>query len=319
MNPLPQRYHFFNLCIDSEVPLPLLPPCPRDRTDWTIRRPGDHPVDDDIHWLHRWESARGTLLMRIGKVNGGYLLETLGLARFLISIERRRIDAFPGADCEESSLAHLLTDQVLPLALCHEGRVVIHASAVALRDGTAVAFAGPSGRGKSTLAAAFHRAGHRVFADDCLLLERHGERVEATAPYPSLRLWPDALQALGPDRWLGRGEVTDMAHYSEKKQLGFAADGEQAATGALPLTALFLLEEPGSEDFRANRVRGSRAIMGLVEALFALDVRNRRVVSRDFEAVAGVASALPVYAIDFPRDFRSLPEVLDSLVTLIES
>jgi hypothetical protein len=67
----------------------------------------------------------------------------------------------------------MLIAQVLPFAAVLNGLEVFHASAVVL-DGQAVAFAGPSRAGKTSLALALCRLGAGFLADDVLALERDG-------------------------------------------------------------------------------------------------------------------------------------------------
>jgi hypothetical protein len=309
------HYQIFDVCIESEVPLPGSRPCDDAAPAWSVSCPGEALDESHFRWFHIWKSSDGQEQMKVARENGDYLLNIFGLATFRIGLEDRRIVAYAKSDCATDTLAHLLADQVLPRALCHAGRAVIHASAIMLRDGRVMAFTGPSGRGKSTLATAFHNAGHRVLADDCLLLEQDGEAVWAVAAYPSLRLWPDTLDQLTGHAALQDARIADMAHYSSKKQL-LLDDENDLAGRKVRLSALCLLndpQDPDVEEIRLSPVAGSAAIMALVEAQFALDVRDRDVVRRDFERIGQIASVLPVCRLSFPREFSLLPKVLDCI------
>jgi HPr kinase/phosphorylase len=57
-----------------------------------------------------------------------------------------------------------------------KARIYLHASCVAL-SGTGVVLLGPSGSGKSDLALRLIDAGARLVADDCLVVERFGDRL----------------------------------------------------------------------------------------------------------------------------------------------
>ena len=247
-----------------------------------------------------------------------YLLTFPGLAGFRILFEQRRIEAFAGPGCPDATLAHLLLDQVVPRALCHQGRMVIHASAVQMADGRAVAFTGPSGRGKSTLAAAFLNHGCALLSDDCLLVEEKAGGVSAVPAYSSLRLWADSAEALN---MLGNhpgARVSAMAHYSEKKQL-LLSEPEAAATARrADLCALFLLQEPAAGSAAGLAVRitpagGMASILAVIEAQFALDVVRSHIVQRSFELVGQVFSAVPVFRLAYPRDMGKMPEVIDAV------
>ena len=150
MNPLPQESHYkiFDVCLSSELVLPGLSACDGESVDWTITCP-QHSLDDSAYqWFHSWKSEDGNELMKSARLEGDYLLRIFDLAVFRIFFGERRIEAYALAECPPSTMAHLLMDQVLPRVICHQGRAVIHASAVQLPDGRAVAFTGPSGRGK---------------------------------------------------------------------------------------------------------------------------------------------------------------------------
>jgi len=308
-------YRFFDLCLESELELPGLARSEAAQPDWSVWR-RERAVDlESFDWLHSWESPGGETVMAVARENGAYVLEFPGMATFFIDFQSRSLAIEPAAGCGDDTLVHLLLDQVLPRAICHEGRVVIHASAVALPDGGALAFSGVSG--KSTLAAAFHRAGHRLLSDDCLLLKPMKGTVYAIPAYSSVRLWQDSLDAVFADDQATKQRTRRMAHYTRKHNLQLQADA--AAQGLLPspLKALFLLEPPASTgqapSVRIAKANGMSAIMAIVEAQFALDVTDRDAVKRGFETVSEVAGCVPVWRLTYPRDFTLLSHVVDEI------
>src|SRR3989441_9254395 len=118
-----------------------------------------------------------------------------GVGRFLVR-EGREIVVEPSPKVTEAALRAFLLGPVLAVALHQRGRLVHHASAVAL-DGGAVAFLGGSGRGKSTLAGTLYRRGHRLIADDVLVVSDAADGPCAWPGIPQLKLWPDTAAALG--------------------------------------------------------------------------------------------------------------------------
>jgi hypothetical protein len=248
-------------------------------------------------------------------------LKLPGLACFRIDFASRIIEVISEPASTLETLSHLLLDQVIPRVLCHTGRVVVHASAVLLEDGRAVAFTGTSGRGKSTLASAFSREGFPVIADDCLLLQSGDGTdgvVQAFASYPSLRLWPDSSEALWDTGDPASPRISDMAHYSNKKQVFLAGERQQELASPSPLAALYLLNKPpdaGPEPgIRIKPAGGTAAIMAMIEALFALDVVRKDLVQRNFEQAAQVAGQTEVYDLSYPRYFNELPDVVATVV-----
>ena len=77
-------------------------------------------------------------------------------------------------------LAVYLLGPVMGFVLRLRGITCLHASAVMV-DNRALAFLGPPGAGKSTLAAAFALSGHPVLSDDVLPLTRSGWTVPGRA------------------------------------------------------------------------------------------------------------------------------------------
>jgi len=317
---------FFDFCIDCDWPLPGLPDCPAGSAAWSVSRVADAGAGRDFLPFHTWQSPAGQQVMSAARCGEAYLLSFPGLARFAIDFAGRRIAAQALAGCADITLSHLLLDQVLPRAVCHQGRPVLHASAVLLNDGRAIAFTGPTGRGKSTLAAAFHRAGFPVLTDDCLLLQPQDEGLIAIPAYPSLRLWPDSLAALfGP----AAGSTSLMAHYSDKKQLLLGSEGQLAVAQWPQLEALFLLADPATEalpsaaheatknglPIHIRRSGGSAALVALLEAMFALDPVDRDAVQRSFNLVGEVASRVPLLKLRYPRAYTELARLVDTIAT----
>jgi hypothetical protein len=142
--------------------------------------------------------------------------------------------------------------------------------------------------------------------------------VFAVPAYSSLRLWPDSLNTLLEGGDLDKRNVTEMAHYSDKKQV-LLENGAGAVAPPQPveLSALFLLNQPlessPDEGISINPARGSAAIMAMVEAQFALDVVERAVVKRNFSTVGRVAGGVPVFALTYPRDYGVLSQVIDNI------
>ncbi len=114
-------------------------------------------------------------------------------ARVLVEDGRTvTIELAPGADAAEASSTLMAPVQAV---LWHQrGLLPLHASVIGV-NGVAVALSGPSGVGKSTLAAALAAGGHEVLADDiCIVDAANGADVLPGAA--RLRLWRDAVDHL---------------------------------------------------------------------------------------------------------------------------
>jgi hypothetical protein len=109
----------------------------------------------------------------------------------------REIIIDPIAHAEERILRLYLLGAVLGILLHQRGLLVLHASTVAV-NGSALAFIGDSGWGKSTTAGALHARGHRLVSDDVTAIALNSSPIPIVIPgYGRLKLWPDAAKALG--------------------------------------------------------------------------------------------------------------------------
>src|SRR4029079_11072076 len=124
-----------------------------------------------------------------------YVVRFPDLADFVISLDRQTVRCTPAPGIPDDLIAVLYSNQVVPLVMGCNGDLVLHGSAVVI-DGRAIAFLGPSRRGKSTLAAGFAKAGYPFLTDDGLILDRDGEDYLVRPRAPSLRLCSDSEAAV---------------------------------------------------------------------------------------------------------------------------
>ena len=119
--------------------------------------------------------------------------EVRGVGAFLVTSGRNiLVELFEGAS--EEAVRLCLLGPVMGLALHQRGLFNLHASAVSIA-GNAVAFLGGHGWGKSTMAAMLQSLGHTVISDDLAALDPNSRKVFPS--FPQLKLWPDAVDALG--------------------------------------------------------------------------------------------------------------------------
>ncbi len=300
------RYRLSGFVIQSSVGLPELPRAtgtPSYVFTLSARARDARP----LHWFHHWQASGNRRWLSFARTPAGYLLRFPRLADFEVLRERRgtfsRIRARPRRALPIETARHLFLDQVWPLVLSGGGRLVIHASAVVLPDGRAVAFAGPAGAGKSSLAAAMISAGCRLVTDDCLLLEPRGGRWRAVPSYPGLRLWPDMLARFAGG---GRGG-TGVAHYTSKRRL---AGAMPFARRAAPLAAMYLVRRRAAgAKVAVTPLAGAAALMELVPFTYLLDFGAREALARSFAELAALTTAVPILGLDVPHAPRRLGEV----------
>jgi hypothetical protein len=280
------------------MPLPELPVCDAS-ADVVLRVGGGREPAGAGREVHRWELPDGSLWLTISRTAGGYLLWFAEMATFFVSEDGARVRCWPCAWTPEDTLRHLFLDQVMPLVMARRGRTVLHASVVAL-DCAAVAFAGVSGMGKSTLAGAMvKRGGASLVSDDCLVLEENGGGFETVPSYPGLRLWPDVVAAVSG----AENGVSRVCHYSRKARVELGFSGAR-----LPLRRIYLLER-GEDGVSAARVAGLDAMMAVVKSSYVLDPEDREELGRQFASAGRIAGMGLCSRLSYPRELERLGEV----------
>lgn len=179
------RYRLYNLIIDSDLELALLPKDDGEGGADLVVRQGRVAFDlpNALHEVSWYQVGREAFVVEIQKV-----------ARFKVCQGRHvTIERFFGAGDNEVAL--YLLGSVIAGALLQRDVFLLHACAVAADSG-AILIAGEPGAGKSTLTAALVRQGYRLVADDVCLLTIKDGRAMVHPGYPYIKLWSDSLDLL---------------------------------------------------------------------------------------------------------------------------
>jgi len=158
----------------------------------------------------------GSIWLTISRSSPGYILDFPGLCSFDIEPEDPCILYAPEPGAASSTIVHLILDHALPrLISLLKGYFVLHASAWVVGERAILAL-GQSGAGKSTMASWFGAQGYPILTDDCLVLRQDSPKSQwmALPSYPSVRLWPDSIDAVGIDD----SALREFAHYSGKRR-----------------------------------------------------------------------------------------------------
>lgn len=286
-------YHFADVRVRSRVDLPeLVRAAPgADAGDITVHWV-DHFDPASTVWFHQWDDGP-EIWARFGEAEEGWVVEFPSLAEFRINAAATSVSVQTRPGTPAFTVRHLLLNQILPLVLSRQGRVVLHAGAVAI-GGEVTAFFGPTRSGKSTLVAACARAGAEVVSDDCVVVYREGTQWMAVPSYPALRLSSSALDHLG---WAPVGR-TAASHYNDKHRLGPTTSEWRFAERPYPLVRLIRL---------AGDVAGRPVAVDLYSQVFRLDVRDRAEALRLFHTVADLAADVEVRDLVLPAEQRDAP------------
>lgn len=309
----------FGLCVESDCPLAELLPATAATPDIRVQALLSHEVIDEAPTeIRRWHTPDGRTTRIAAKIPRGYLMRFPGKADFLLSANCSEIRY----RCEQHHAGpwfrHVLLDQMIPRILAQGGRLVLHSSAVLIASG-AVSLIGVSGRGKSTLAAAFHAQGAQFYADDSLLIDTSRRGILCASAYPGVRLWPDSAANVRHtiESQVPLGYVPDKARcYLD----GNASSVPQADYA--PLRAILALRRRQPNErvslVRLSRLPSAVAATQLMAHSFMFDISDRGHLSQLFQEVARVVATVPVYLARYPSDLARLPQVCAEITRAIE-
>lgn len=289
-----QFYRVSGLSVASEIELPGLIAATADvPPEVTIRR---GPVPDTLAGATAsgptWQIAGKQFLMRIPDI-----------VRFLLK-DGNEIVFAPESDAKAADIPIFLLGTVFGILLHQREQIVLHASAVRV-NGRAVLFAGASGAGKSTIAAALAQRGYPLVTDDFCTLTIDGRGAPLVHPDGrQLKLWAQAIERL--DLATQRGE---RVRQSLEK---FYVEPGEVFTEPLALGAVYALREarpphaPGIE--KPNVV--DAALLLRRNAYRPLLVRRMEQKANYFHAATTIANVAGIFHLTRALDFGKMPEVI---------
>lgn len=263
-------------------------------------------------WQHEWKGSDDSITLSMTVHKNGFLLRFPELCDFILDPDQRYIHIIPHEALDENTIEHLLVDQVLPRFLAHEGHLLLHACAVDIQ-GRTVLFLGKSGWGKSTLAALLHQAGHTLYSDDCVLLQSHGSDWQATATYPSLRLYEDSIESIA----VNDSSLSPVSEYSDKQRIALSIEPTQAAS---PLHAMYFLSDPktATDHIQITQMQPANTCIELIERSFRLDLGNRKHTQELMRSAAALTKNVPAYRLSYPHDFKNNSRLLAQIIQHIQ-
>jgi hypothetical protein len=302
-----RSYTYCGLRLRSEIDLHLPPStaCGWDvdiRWGAEIHNSGEPPPGEVIAVY----DSSGTSWYTATSVDSGYVLRIRNCGEFNISADLSEVCIRPDPAGRHELLPILLAGTGMSFILTLRGATVLHASAVAV-DGSALAFVGQSGRGKSTLAALLCVETAALVTDDVLAVEA-GPPVTCVGGAREVRL---------------RGAASAIADALPGGAIRATADDRLALTPALapsqPLPLAAIVIPAPSRTASVVEVRS----VPPTEALFALisfprvhGWRRPDVLRRDFDTLSRIVNLIPVYDVTIPWGPPFDPGVPRSLAEL---
>jgi hypothetical protein len=234
------------------------------------------------------------------------------VGEFLISKDGRSITCYRFPQASPESFHVYLLGQALSFALVKNGIEPLHATVVVI-DGKAVAFLGDCGFGKSTLAAEFLRAGHRLLTDDLLVLRATGRRMLAYPGPPRIKLFPELARRFLAD------EATGVPMNPDTRKLVIPLNQDRACGTGVPLAAVYALASPdkmaAERNIRITALSPREAFLRILASAFNILILHAPRLRRHFEATEALANSITVKELSYPRTLECLPMVRGAILS----
>ena len=235
---------------------------------------------------------------------GAFLMHIKGVARYLATGGRDVLIEPLGAD--DGGVAGFFPGTPFTALLQQRGVATLHAAAVATGAGAALLL-GPSGIGKSSLAAALVERGWALLADDVTgVVPDAGGRALALPGFSRQRLCAHVLNEMG---WRGRAQ-SRVRDGVEK----YWTPAQRACAEPLPVRAAFVLAVADRPDVVIEPVPSGnvfRVLRHNTHRRRAMEAMGQR--DAHFRALAAMARQAPVAWVTRPRH----PFLLDALADCI--
>ena len=215
---------------------------------------------------------------------------------FRADLIRGQICWYPARDCRVfDAAARKGFSKVVEWTVSQKSPALLfHGSAVDFGKG-AVCFLGASGKGKSTMGAAFLARGFRLLNDDTAVIRKDGRKLVLQPGFANARIRPPTA------RWLERTGASLRASPSESKPAA--------------LKSIYLLSRRRRcRSIRFESLKGRDLLISLTQQTLCPIVQSLEVFRKNFQLTIDVLREVPVKRPVYPTGFRRLHRVCDAVL-----
>lgn len=286
-------YSAYGLTLASALPLPdLVSGGGEADVSITLERPA-RPATEETAGIQCLAAAPARTHLSWGSVGE------------LVVQDGNRIHITPAPGADEEALRLFVVGAGFGVLLHQRGLLVLHGSAVVLRE-RSIAFLGAKGWGKSTTAMAMSQRGHAVVSDELLAIRFEGDDQAVVLPGSSpLKLWSDALSSLGGDP----RTAAPVRPGLDKYFAGEAGMVDQETR----LHCIYLLD--GGDTLAVTPVSPKEAFFGIVPhvyvARFGTGFLQSTVGARTFAQLQQLLTRVSVVKLQRRRDLNELSQIAE--------
>lgn len=294
-------YTTFGIHIGSELELPELGrPGKKTIPDLTIRfQQIPEQITDALYKGRKIQIGSTEVLIRIDHV-AGYLIR-----------EGKEICITPDTKAEPALIRVFLLGPVIGIALHQRGFLVLHGSSVEWNN-HAVIFAGASGSGKSSVAAALVQKGFLFLADDLCPLQIEKTSKPVLLPsIPQLKLMEDTLLDID----FSPASIARLASYIPKFGVSVS---NHATRNPSPVNLIFILmPETNKERISIEEVSGFSKFTLLRDNTYRFPyLRYMNLATRHFDQISSLANQVKVFRLE--RSFNMpIETTADAIVNFL--
>lgn len=231
-----------------------------------------------------------------------------------IAVGRTTVELCPTKRVGPQSLFSYYAVYILGFLLHHRDYLTIHASAVEV-DGETIAFVGPKGTGKSTMASLFYAQGHRLISDDLIACWPYSTDASPHVDpgFPWMKLSERSLgEVLGQS-----GDKLERTVPDSSKRI-VPIHGRQPDS-SLPLRHIYVLgyhdDSYDSKEVEVKRAETKEACLVLLSNAFVQMFLEEADADPDhLDRCAALAQCVPVSVLIRPRSIGALPSVYDAVL-----
>ena len=291
------RYAAFGIQIDSNIVLPELPRGGRKRADVRIIC-GDVPEKISVPFesTDYYQAAANEFLLRIK-----------GIADYYITNGNQIVMRLSNeANLREGRLYLLGT--AMGVLLMQRGIVPIHGSTVVINGG-GVVFTGVSGAGKSTMAAALHKNGFSLLADDVSAVMFDKSGIPWVQPgYPQQKLWQASASIIGID-------TTTLARVCAERDKYVVPVSKGFRSLPIPINAVYEIDVKPCEDVTIVPLKGIDKITTIMGNTYRAEMVNGLgLKAAHFQKCANLLKHVQVFRLTRPENVMSVDRQIELLV-----
>lgn len=291
-------YQAFNLCFESDVTLPRLKQIQAAKVDVSIRLgkvsksglANPNEAGPNLHLAHQ------TLWFNVPNI-----------ARFLVKDGNSVIvEPYPKADFQSVKL--YLLGSAIGAIIHQRHQLILHGNAIKVGDESLI-FCGPSGIGKSTLAAGFYQHGFSILADDLAVIDSQNR---ALPSYPQIKLWKDSADHMQ----INTNDLKQIHLQGSKFEYPIESGYYNAP---LKVDTVFILHKHSANHFEICEVTGLQKVIPLQQQTYRKSfVKGLGLNQQHLQNCANLARSARVIRILRPERTFQLQALIDLVLETIE-